>query len=265
MNNWFTKLFVGVALLGSVTACEKDDTKVVLNNSAAPKLTASTNTATLSPTTAAAPAVTYTWTAASFGYQAAVTNVLQFAKAGTNFANTVDFDLGPALSKSFTQGELNKLYNDIDCNLPARPAPLALEVRVRALVGASVPASVSDVRSMLAAPYQAVTIPTDQWGIVGPAADGWPGATDTDRTMTYDCRIRSYVLTTTFTADKFKFRRNKSWGVNLGGGGTDFTQGVNMTPGGPDLTITTAGKYTVILTVDEAGGAVTGGKVVLKP
>ncbi len=264
MNNWFTRLFVGAALLTSVTACEKDETKVVLNNSAAPKLTASASATALSLTTPNAPAVTYTWTPAEYGYKAAVTYVLQFAKAGTNFANTVDLDLGSGTTKSFTQAELNKVYNDIDCNLPVTPAPLALDVRVRATVGVSVPPSLSEVKSILASPYQAVTIPTDQWGIVGPAADGWPGPTDTDRVMTYDCRIRSFVLTTTFTADKFKFRRNKSWGVNLGGPAGDLAQGVKLTTGGDDLTITKAGKYTVILTVDETGGAVTGGKVVLK-
>ena len=239
----------------------------MLNNSASPKLTASTAMPAIVRATPNAAAITYTWTAADFGYQAAINYTLQFAKAGTNFATTVSFDLGQGLTKSFTSAELNKVYNDLDCNLSSTPTPLALEARVRASVGDAAAASGSEVRNLLATPYPEVTLPAvpDEWGIVGPAADGWPGATPTDRKMTYDCRVRGYVLTTALKAGPFKFRRKQDWGENLGGVTGDYTKGVKLITGGPDMTITTPGTYLIILSVDyNASGATTSGSVVIK-
>ena len=263
MKNLFLKLALVAVTVGAVESCKKDETQVVLNNSANPQLSTTATTATITKTTGSSPAVAYSWTPAEFGYQAAVTYTLQFAVQGTNFASPTEFNLGSSLSKSFTVKELNDLYNAINCSLPATTAPVTLEARVKASVGDVVVPSMSGLKSITASPYPDFVTPTKKWGLVGPAGDGWPGATATDRFLTYDCKVRAYVLKTTLNAGPFKFRRDTDWGTNLGGPTGDLSKGIVLTPGGPDLVIATPGIYTIKLEVSPDGDAtaVTAGKV----
>ena len=260
--------FIKLALLGSLVlpfgSCKKDETKVSLNLNASPQLSASAATANITPSTGSSPAVTYTYTAADFNYQSATTYTLQFAIGNTGFAKTLDFNLGNALTRSFTIKQLNDVYNALDCSIPPG-TQVTLDVRVKASVGDAAASAISGVKTMTATPYPDVTPPTDIWGLVGPAGDGWPGATATDRVMSYDCRVRGFVLRTAFNAGPFKFRRNRDWGTNLGGVTGDYTKGIPLTTGGPDMVIATAGTYTVTLQVDMNGATVTGGKVTIMP
>lgn len=263
MNQYFTRLAVVGGLTLAVLSCKKDETQAMLANNATPQLTASATTATITRNNTS-PAVTYSWTAADFNYQAAVTYTLQFAKAGTNFAKTTDYNVGNALSKSFNVTELNDVYNALDCTLTS--VPTALDVRVKSSVGDVVSPQLSSAKAMTATPYLAVSLPTDQWGLVGPAGDGWPGATNTDRLMPYDCTQRAFVLRMPLNAGAFKFRRNLDWGTNLGGVTGDFTKGIPLTKNGSDLVITTPGTYTVKLEVNrDAAGLPVDGKVTITP
>ncbi|AHJ97094.1 SusE domain-containing protein [Hymenobacter swuensis] len=267
MKTWITRTVAGVFALATVTlaSCEKDEDKVVINPEASATLTASATSATITTSNSSAQAVTYSWNKVDYGYDAAVVYTLQFAKQGTNFAATQDFNAGSNLSKSFTVKELNDLYNAVDCSLPATPTPFPLEVRVRATIGDAVPAVISPVQTLVASPYPDFIAPTDRWGLVGPAGDGWPGATATDRNLPYDCRVRAYVARMALNAGPFKFRRNQDWGTNLGGPSGDFTKGIALTQNGSDLVITTPGTYTVKLEVGtDAAGAATG-KVTITP
>lgn len=270
MKNLFLKLALVAVTLGAVGSCKKDETQVVLNNSANPQLTSTATAVTITTTTGSSPAVTYTWTPAEFGYQAAVNYTLQFAVQGTNFASPTEFNLGNALTKSFTVKELNDLYNAINCSLPAKSAPITLEARVKASVGDAIAASMSGVKTIMASPYPDFVTPPGQWGLVGPAGDGWPGATNTDRLMPYDCRVRAYVLRTTLNAGDFKFRKDKDWTLNLGSLTKPLTPGTASTPlklNGEDMTIKTPGTYTVKLEIipDAAGTGVASGKVTITP
>lgn len=273
MKNRFFKLAAGATvLLLSVNSCKKDETQVVLNNSASPQLTASATTATITPATGASPAVTYSWTKAEYGYSAAVTYTLQFAKAGTNFASTADYNMGNSLSKSFSVKELNDVYNALDCNLPAQPAPpaaplmVALDVRVKANVGDAVPTAMSVVKPITANPYPDFVAPSHTWGLVGPAADGWPGATNTDRTLTYDCRTRSYNIRTVLNPGAFLLRMDQAWATKLTGTG-DFSKGITLATSGADMVWTgPAGTYNMKLEVNyNAAGGVVDGKLTITP
>ena len=274
MKNRFFKLAVSATvLLLSVSSCKKDETQVVLSNPVSPQLTASATTATITPATGASPAVTYSWTKAEYGYQAAVTYTLQFAKAGTNFASPTEFNTGSQISKSFTVKELNDLYNAIDCNLPATPVPpavavpIALDVRVKATIGDAVPVSMSPVKTIAAAPYPDFVPPSAQFGLVGPAVDGWPGATNTDRMLTYDCRVRGYTIRTVLTPGPFLFRMDKAWATKLGGPVGDFSKGIALSTSGADLVWSgPAGTYNVKLEVTfNAAGGVVDGKATITP
>lgn len=252
MKNWFRNIATGVALLATVSACKKDEAQMVLSVNAAPQLTASATTATLTKATASSPAATYTWTKADYGYQAATTYTLQFAKKGTNFAMPINIDAGPALSKTLTVEELNAVYGSLDCN--AAGVSAQLDVRVKASVSDKTTAQMSNMGSITATPYQAQTPPADTWAIIGSAT---PGGWGTETAMTYNYCKRVWTITIQLTKEEFKFRANNGWAVNLGDDGADGkleANGANiMSPGVGlydvtlDMTATPKPTYTIKL------------------
>jgi hypothetical protein len=67
----------------------------------------------------------------------------------------------------------------------------------------------------------------------------------------------SWRITLDLKAGPFKFRMNHDWAINLGGG-------TNLTIGGADINVATAGNYTITLSVNNpdptlAATSVTGG------
>lgn len=274
MFNRFSKIVAAMALLAvSVTACKKDEVKTTAEFGAEPALSASTiNAGVLTRATANNTAVTYTWNPYTIKLSdntpaaSPVTYFVQLAKAGTNFAVVQEFVATSAASSSLaiiTQ-KLNSalLGLDFPFGQVAR-----VDVRLKTFVAGNRETLYSATSNLSATPYDECVAPTvDTWGLVGPAGDGWPGATDTDRTMPYSCTARGYVLRMALNAGPFKFRANKAWGMNLGGVTGNYGQGVALTPSGPDLVIATAGTYTVKLEVTyDATGKATAGKVTLTP
>lgn len=89
--------------------------------------------------------------------------------------------------------------------------------------------------------------PVKRWGIVGSAtAGGW----DTDTPMdVFDKTTNSLKITTNLTAGEFKFRANNSWDFNFGGSNG------NLTGGGANIAIPSAGSYTITLFLGPKGEA----------
>lgn len=239
MKNLFLQVTSGLALMLAVAACKKDETQVVIQPGAAPTVTASANNLVLLQDKATDKAVTYTWTPASFGYQAAVTYTLQFDKKGGDFSAPVSFNVGNSLIKSLTVSELNSIYVGKKL-VGTPPAPTPLDVRVKATVGETAPASISPVTTITATPYNFCDQPAKAWSIIGPAGVSW----DMDITMTFDCASGTYMYVGPLKADEFKFRYGKAWDTNLGG---KSSTGGALTQGGDNLKVTTAGTYTVTL------------------
>ncbi|UYZ64612.1 SusE domain-containing protein [Hymenobacter weizhouensis] len=239
MNNMLTR-FLSMGLMATLflSSCDKDEDRVTMNMKAAPKLTASATTAGLVRANAANNAVTYSWSAADFGYQAAVAYTLQFAKAGSNFASNVyEVNVGQALSKTFTVEELNNVYTGVDCNSANKLTKL--DVRVRASISPAI-GSTSALSSIEATPYPAQALPADAWGIIGSAtAGGW----DRDTDMTYDFCTRTWKITIALTGDEFKFRANDKWDLNLGDDGNDK----ELEPNGANIKSPGPGTYEVVL------------------
>jgi len=82
------------------------------------------------------------------------------------------------------------------------------------------------------------TYSANHWAIIG---DATPGGWGTDTFMTWDATDQCMTVTTNLTAAQFKFRANSDWNINLGG---DIN---NLTAGGANITIDTAGNYTIKL------------------
>ncbi|MDQ0641464.1 hypothetical protein QF042_005029 [Pedobacter sp. W3I1] len=79
------------------------------------------------------------------------------------------------------------------------------------------------------------------WSIIGDATPGGWG-TDTDMKYINDGK-ESWRITLDLKAGPLKFRMNHDWAVNLGGG-------TNLTLGGADINVATAGNYTITLSVN---------------
>ncbi|AEE48302.1 SusE domain-containing protein [Haliscomenobacter hydrossis] len=149
MKNWFSKIFP-VILIMAVLSCEKDEERLVVVPGAAPVLTASTAAPALKIEDASKEAVKFSWSAADFNYPAGVTYTLQLAKKGTDFKEPVEFNAGPALSKSYSVADLNTAL----LRLGIAPNSLGqLDVRVKAAVSALVPTLTSASASISATPY----------------------------------------------------------------------------------------------------------------
>ncbi|MDF7811029.1 SusE domain-containing protein [Hymenobacter sp. YC55] len=116
MKNWITQAATGLFALAAVvlTSCEKDETRVVLTPTTTPTLTASTtNAGVLVAGNAANNAATYSWTPLAFDVSESqkvgvtVAYNVEFAQAGSNFANAASLDAGNGTTKTFTVGEIN--------------------------------------------------------------------------------------------------------------------------------------------------------------
>jgi len=82
------------------------------------------------------------------------------------------------------------------------------------------------------------------WAITGSATpNGWPDPA-LDHDMTYNPTTKKWEITIALTAGEFKFRANNGWSLNLG---ADNNGDGSMDFGGPNLSVATAGTYTVIL------------------
>ncbi len=275
MKFWITRFAAGclaVASLG-LNACKKDETRAVLTPGAKPTLTASTTTPNLVLTTANsnAAATTFNYTAADFGYQAAVTYTLQFDKKGGNFASPAVYTAGNvAGAASLTTAQLVNIFTSL--GYPFNTAS-QVDVRVVASVGAAVAPLVSSVITLTGTPVPlCIPNPNGDWGLVGTAVDGWPGnplpAAQPDRMLTYDCYTQTFSLRTTFTTGAFKLRANRAWATSLGAAAATYSYpaGVALSTSGADLLITTPGTYTVTLALtNDTNGNLTGGTVTLKP
>ena len=87
-----------------------------------------------------------------------------------------------------------------------------------------------------------------QWSIIGAVTAGGDWSTDLDMTPNSD---NTWTVTGTFPAGEFKFRANHDWTINFGEGATAGT----LKFGGSNLSIATAGTYTI--TLDLANGTFT--------
>jgi hypothetical protein len=160
MKNRFHFLLPAATLLLALGACqnELDDMRVTVTPASAPTLTASTaNAGVLLSAKAAETAVTYTWTPVTYtvsdGSNAVipVTYTLEFAKAGTNFAQVSTLDGGTDKSSVAVKvSELNTAL--VKAGLTPAVEGTA-DVRIRANYAANQTDLLSATTTIKATPY----------------------------------------------------------------------------------------------------------------
>ncbi|HET8828978.1 MAG TPA: SusE domain-containing protein [Pelobium sp.] len=219
MKKIFNKFIpLGLIVLAFV-ACEKDEVQTtVKTNADAGTLKTSASNVVLDKTMLEQDVVTFELTEADFGYDAAVSNVLQLAVKGTNFAEAKEAILPAKADKKTYNGlDFNNLL--LSLNLPTTVSS-DVEVRIKSTVSSNIPPVYSNVVSMKARPF-----PLTSWIYVPGAYQGWnPATADSLISLTGN---GIYVGVIAFNDGNFKITPQKKWDIAYGdaGGGKISTSG----------------------------------------
>jgi len=215
-------------MLGFVS-CEKEGDITTVKLISSPNITAPTNGTTyvFEEANAGDTLPLIKWTAADFGYQAAITYKVEVATAGTSFA-------APQSLGSFTDTEFEitvAAFNSALITMGLEPFEVAsLELRVVASVSEFVQSGISNIVALTITPY--LTIPVYPMLQVPGSYQGWaPTNTETAiPSVKSDGKYEGYIYFSEPNT-KFKFTQGLSWDVNWGDDGVDGT----LDPNGADI------------------------------
>jgi hypothetical protein len=228
-------LMASVAMWSS---CKKNEALVMLNPGGPNSLNSTITTLVLLQANAANTAGTFTWTAADFGFKAAITYTLQLCVGGTNFASatTTQVNVGSALSKTFTVGELNGKLLEIIPDGVATP----IEARVKADVGSGVDPIYSNKVSMTLTAYLDIISYgyPDAMNIAG-NYQGWDPGSAPQIVKTRNGGYSHYEGYIVFNnpSPEFKMVKGNNWGAgDFGSAGPGL-----LGNGGPNLTLPSGG------------------------
>lgn len=236
----FNKLMLVSLVSLAIVSCEKEETRVVLQTGPQPSLTASATTLVLLQANAQSNAVTFTWTAATFGFDAAISYALQISKAGTNFASatTTEVPLANTFTKTFKVIEFNREL----LKVVLYGSPQQVEVRLVASVATAAPKIYSNVVAMTVTPYRdLITYNFPSAMNIAGNYQGWnPGAAP----QIVNVGNGGYnghegYINFNNAAPEFKIVKGDNWGAGdygNGGGGT-------LTNGGANLSLPGSGIY----------------------
>ncbi len=225
-----------------MSSCTKSkDVKAYLTPGTAPMLNANATTLVLAQANQNNNAVTFTWSAADFGYKAAINYTLQFSKGGTNFSSTAtntDFAVGTSLSKVMKVGELNAKMQEIITDGVATP----IDVRIKAEVGTNVSPIYSNVVRMTITSYLDIVTYTfpDAMNVAG-NYQGWDPFTSPQITRVRNGGYNGYEGYIIFNdaSPQFKIVKGNNWGA--GDYGLGGSPGTIASPSGTNITLPSGG------------------------
>ncbi|QES90398.1 SusE domain-containing protein [Rhizosphaericola mali] len=206
-------------------ACKKEGTNVVAQEGTSGTLSANVSSVTVTQDNASDSLITFSWTPASFGYQAAITQQLQFAVAGTDFASPISVAVDNGLtSYSFLGSDLNTTLNKLGLSFDSLTT---VEVRLSSSIADSFAATYTDPIQIKMQPYSTASylyVPGDY--------NGWTFST-TDALIS-ETSNGIYVGIIDFSSGgSFKITPAANWNTSYGAGatsGTISTSGGNITP-----------------------------------
>ncbi|MFD1770225.1 SusE domain-containing protein [Sphingobacterium suaedae] len=230
---WFAGL-----LLVVLTACNKDEIKLVATPNAAGVLQASESTVILTKENADAEAVQFQWDPADFGYPAALTNVLQFGIKGSAFEGAKEVTVTAGLqTRSYTTFELNSLL--LSMGLPTEQAS-ELEVRLKSSISEAVAPLYSNSIPLTVTPYASTS-----FVYVPGAHNGWDPVIAESLISPTSNGIYTGIINFPTVGSEFKITPQRSWDNAYGDGGDgkidQNTQGNLKSPlsGNVELTVNT--------------------------
>ena len=240
MRTWLNRIMMMAVAAIIISSCKKDEVKTILNVGAAPTLAANNTTLVLLQANANNDAVKFTYTPATFGFDAAVTYVLQIAKGGTSFASASTTEVGLSnispMEKSFKVVDFNRELLKIINYGTATP----VEVRVKATVAAAAPPTYSNVVTITATAYRDIikyAFP-NALNIAG-NFQGWDPGTAPQIVKQNNGGYNGFEGYIVFNAasPEFKMVKGDNWGAGDYGSAGAGTLG----NGGPNLTIPSGG------------------------
>ena len=227
-------LLAGILFLSS---CAKDEIGPMLSdNPVVPVLTTPASGSLIMLTEAeAATLVQFEWTAADYGFDAAVTYTVQIDKAGNDFTKGIDLFKSTGLTGSVAYGVLNNML--VANGFPDGVAS-DIMVRVKASISSAVPLIYSAPVSVAVQPYL-VVINYPFLRVPG-SYQGWDPSNVTTiiYSMKSDNKYEGYM----WFADagtEFKYTETPDWSVNWGDTGADGT----LDASGDNLKAGDAGMY----------------------
>ncbi len=164
-NVYFMAFVLGLLSFG---ACEKDETKAYISENPVGSTIQSVPSFAEFSLDNAGNMLNFSWTAADFGFQAAVTYTLQIDSATKNFSDPINVLSVGALSASVTVGDFNKAM--LDAGYEEYDSEHAMEMRVKATVSSLVAPVYSGSASFSVAPYATAFPPIY---MCGAATGGW--------------------------------------------------------------------------------------------
>ena len=218
----------------SLWSCKKDENKVVATDGAPGALKTSATTVVVDKSMLTKDVVVFNMSNANFGYQAAVSSVLQIAPKGTNFAKPSETILDAnATTKAFNGLDFNNLLLGLKLSSAANSD---IEVRLKSSISNTVAPVYSNVLTISAKPF-----PLTAWIYVPGNYQGWnPSTADSLISPTGD---GIYTGIIPFDGGEFKITPQKKWDVaygDAGGGKISATSGDNlksMTAGAKQLVV----------------------------
>ncbi|MCX2573161.1 SusE domain-containing protein [Pedobacter sandarakinus] len=234
-SNLLKSLALGFIAL-SLWSCKKEETRAVATNGNGGTLKASATAVVLDKSMLTNNVITFDVTKANFGYAAAVTNTIQLAPKGTNFAaDKVKEALLDAnvTSKSYTGLDFNNLL--LSLNLPTT-ANSDVEIRVKSSISNSVSAVYSNVVTISAKPF-----PLTSWIYVPGNYQGWNPASADSLVSISGNGVYSGIIK--FDGGNFKITPAKKWDIAYGTAG-----GNKISTTGGDISSISAGYK--LVTVD---------------
>lgn len=235
MKKLLIYLLIFSATLGFV-ACEKEGESPTVELKSAPSITAPANgTALVLEEANAEDTITIIkWSAADYGYQAAITYKVELAAAGTSFATIRTLGTVTTTELPVKVSALNTILINLGYN-PFQPANF--EVRIVASVNALVPQAISAPINLTITPY--IAAPTFPLLNVPGSYQGWdPAKPETTLPSVNSNEIYEGYLHFPDANTAFKFAKG-SWDTNWGDDGADGT----LEPGGADIVAADAGVY----------------------
>ncbi len=219
----------GILILASCNKAELGP--VISENPTAPTLTAPASGTSLVFTKASAnDLVTFTWTAADYGFDAAVNYTVQYDKAGNDFKAPVAVISSTGLTATVKAEDLNSAFLGAEF---AFGEVTGIELRVKATINEKVADVFSPVVSIGVNPYEVVVV-YPQLQVPG-AYQGW--SPQDNNTVIFsklsDKKYEGYIYFKDAN-NEFKYTVGPDWGENYGDDAADGTldrNGANIKSG----------------------------------
>jgi starch-binding outer membrane protein SusE/F len=239
MKTVINKIIAVICLTAVIASCKKDEEKVIANTSSSGALAASSNTLVLTKPNAANTAITFTVTNPDFGYSASVSNTLQLALKGTNFATPKEVSISSgATSVSYSVLDFNALL--LSMGLPTSTNSV-IQARIKSALSPNV-FNYSNAIDLTVNPYTLIS-----FLYVPGAYQGWNPATADSLISPTSNGIYEGIIRYTPSNLSFKVLTKKSWGTpEYGSGATAGTIAI----GGGDLNAPAAGSTKVTVNLN---------------